>query len=108
MKQSKNLYLPRLHPMTTISDLVAASSHYTLRTVAHCGDLEHHLGKYVDNTISKAEILVMIGPEGDFTQTEVSTLTKAGFAEVNLGPSRLRTETAGVVAASIISTKYFG
>ncbi len=46
---------------------------------------------------------VLIGPEGDFTPDEVNTAVASGFVPVSLGTSRLRTETAGVVACHILN-----
>lgn len=50
----------------------------------------------------EGEALVLIGPEGDFTPAEVDAALGAGFRPVRLGPSRLRSETAGVVAAAVL------
>ena len=50
----------------------------------------------------KKEVLILIGPEGDFTLEEISLAESNGFSGVNLGSSRLRTETAGIVAAHTI------
>ena len=47
-------------------------------------------------------IVVLIGPEGDFSEQEISEALKNGFVPVSLGESRLRTETAGVVACHTI------
>ena len=49
--------------------------------------------------------LIIIGPEGDFSPSEITTAINNGFTPVSLGQSRLRTETAGVVAAQIISDR---
>jgi len=46
--------------------------------------------------------LILIGPEGDFTQKEVEAALAAGYLPVSLGPNRLRTETAGIVAATLL------
>ena len=46
--------------------------------------------------------LILIGPEGDFTSKEVETALAAGYLPVSLGQNRLRTETAGVVAATLL------
>ena len=48
------------------------------------------------------DAVILIGPEGDFSKKEVETATMAGFIPVNLGTSRLRTETAGIVACHTI------
>ena len=52
-----------------------------------------------EHGVAKPEIAILIGPEGDFSREEVELAVKAGFVPVHLGASRLRTETAGLVAA---------
>ncbi len=104
MKQSKNLRLPTLHDIQDIAEVVSHASDSTLY-VAHCADVEEHLAKQLIKT-SPEDITIFIGPEGDFTTQEVDLLLGAGAKEVNLGTSRLRTETAAVVGASIVATVY--
>ncbi|MBM3440998.1 MAG: RNA methyltransferase, partial [Bacteroidetes bacterium] len=48
------------------------------------------------------EVALLIGPEGDFTNAEIEQALKAGFKAVTLGENRLRTETAGVAAATLL------
>jgi 16S rRNA (uracil1498-N3)-methyltransferase len=49
------------------------------------------------------DIIILIGAEGDFTEKEVQAATVAGFAPISLGNTRLRTETAGLVAATMVA-----
>jgi 16S rRNA (uracil1498-N3)-methyltransferase len=51
------------------------------------------------------EVSILIGPEGDFTDDEVKTAIARGYQTVNLGNSRLRTETAGIVALTLLNNK---
>ena len=97
MKQSKQFYLPVIHEAIKLKDLLQQSSDNE-RFVAHCGDVESHLLPLLS---PEKKTLVLIGPEGDFTGNEIATLLEHKFKEVNLGPTRLRTETAGVTAAFI-------
>ena len=46
--------------------------------------------------------LILIGPEGDFTKSEIESAIENGFTPVNLGETRLRTETSGIVAATLL------
>jgi 16S rRNA (uracil1498-N3)-methyltransferase len=69
--------------------------------IAYCNDdstqlLSHQYEKGSD-------CVILIGPEGDFTPTEVGTAFALGFKGVSLGKSRLRTETAGVVACHTVN-----
>ena len=95
MKQSKKAYLPQLNEMTTFGKWVETMTGNN-RYIAHCGGGDRLSLKtaclFGQNTI------IAIGPEGDFSMLEVSQAVMLGFKGVNLGTSRLRTETAGVVA----------
>ena len=54
------------------------------------------------------EIVVLIGPEGDFSREEVALALECGFRPVHLGPSRLRTETAALAAVTAVYFHYCG
>ena len=94
-KQSVKAYFPTLNPICTFNDLIKnhqAQSKY----IAHCYDADK---KLLQNEIAKStDILILIGPEGDFSREEVEKAISAGFNPISLGESRLRTETAGIVA----------
>lgn len=59
-----------------------------------------------DISVEMPEILVLIGPEGDFSREEVALALECGFRPVHLGPSRLRTETAALTAVSAVYFRY--
>ena len=70
--------------------------------IAHCqkGDkIPLNQVSNIDN-----EVLIMIGPEGDFSQLEIENAQNQFFTEITLGSQRLRTETAGLLACSKIAT----
>ncbi len=98
MKQSKNLYLPVIHSLKSIKEVLEVP--YTNRFVAHCMGPVSHLKAHAPFTESA---LVFIGPEGDFTPEEVGTLESQNVKAISLGPSRLRTETAGVYAVTVLN-----
>jgi 16S rRNA (uracil1498-N3)-methyltransferase len=52
--------------------------------------------------ISKGDQIILIGPEGDFTKDEVKSALKNNYIPISLGETRLRTETAGIVAAVLL------
>ena len=54
------------------------------------------------------EIVILIGPEGDFSREEVALALECGFRPVHLGPSRLRTETAALAAVAAVYFHYCG
>ncbi len=98
MKQSLKAYLPKLNPLTSFNELIL-ERRYENRYIAHCYDGEKI---HLKNTIKKGDdILILVGPEGDFSLEEVEQAKENGFMEVSLGMARLRTETAGVVACHI-------
>ncbi len=98
MKQSLKAYLPKLNPITNFNELISDKK-YKNRYIAHCNEGDKvHLKK---SMIPGGDVLVLIGPEGDFSPEEVGLAIKNGFTEVTLGDARLRTETAGVVACTI-------
>ncbi len=100
MKQSLKAYLPKLNKLTTFKDLVS-SSKTEHRFIAHCyQDSKNHIK---NESLKSNEVLVLIGPEGDFSPEEVAFAIQRGFKEITLGDSRLRTETAGIVACHIVN-----
>ena len=95
MKQSLKAYLPQLDELTKFNDFI--SQPFTgQKFIAHCEEQHRELLK---NAIKlDGNYLILIGPEGDFSSEEIRMAIDAGFIPVRLGDSRLRTETAGVVA----------
>lgn len=99
-KQSLRYTLPRLNPIQRVEDLIATSV-AEARLIAHCEPGEKStLNELVDG---KEDILVLIGPEGDFSPREIELALESGFQGLSLGSGRLRTETAGIVVCSNLS-----
>jgi 16S rRNA (uracil1498-N3)-methyltransferase len=98
MKQSEKAYLPRLNPLTSFNVFIR-SNRSARKFIAHC----HPGGKpHLKNELkNENDTLVVIGPEGDFSETEIEDAKMQEFREISLGSSRLRTETAGIVACLI-------
>lgn len=99
MKQSLKAWLPRLHPATTFRDFVTSENNGQ-RYIAHCDGEERTLLKAIYPKGDAVQIL--IGPEGDFSPTEIELANAHGFQPITLGESRLRTETAALVALQTI------
>lgn len=99
-KQSIKAYFPILNPTCTFDEFLR--KHTTgNRFIAHCYDQDKRLLKNeVQNT---KDIVIIIGPEGDFSIEEVENAINQGFVPVSLGKSRLRTETAALVACNTVS-----
>ena len=100
MKQSQKAALPVLNPVPRLRALIAAGFDGD-RFIAHCepGDKTH----LQDALVAGHNALVLIGPEGDFSPSEIRAALDAGFRPVSLGPSRLRTETAALAAVHIMN-----
>lgn len=99
MKQSLKAYMPRMNPMADFARFVAGRPE-TCKFIAHCRAGEK---KRLDEVYEPGnDVVILIGPEGDFSEEEVALAEKAGFVAVTLGTSRLRTETAGIVACHSI------
>ncbi len=97
MKQSLRLWLPTLNPQISFKNFFSHDSRLTTQNfIAHCQS--HNLPSLQSLYKRGENVLIMIGPEGDFTTEEIDNAKSNGFSEVTLGKSRLRTETAGIVA----------
>ncbi len=100
MKQSLKAYLPQLGELVPLRDFLK----HTLpghNYIAHLVEGERQLLQRV--APPGGAYCVLIGPEGDFTPGEVAAALERGFVPVSLGESRLRTETAGIVACHILN-----
>lgn len=95
MKQSVKAFMPKLNPLTKFVDFVKESVEAE-KYIAHCYDKPKTALK--DVATQGTSSIVMIGPEGDFSEEEVALAEANGFQAVALGKERLRTETAGIVA----------
>ena len=97
-KQSLRAYFPILNPAVSFTDFIKSTT-VKQRYIAHC--LEHNQAHLKDLVPPNKNVLILIGPEGDFTLDEINLAQASGFESVNLGNTRLRTETAAVVACHI-------
>ena len=101
VKQSLKAYHPTLDELTPLRKLIAADFEGQ-KFIAHCDSSFDEKGfkrEYLPAIIKKNEnILILIGPEGDFSPGEINFALENGFQPITLGEQRLRTETAAVVA----------
>lgn len=99
MKQSLKAYKPILNPMTKISQLIDNAKEEN-KLICYCqGDDRQYIK---DVCPKKSSYLILIGPEGDFSQKEVDLALGKGFKTISLGEQRLRTETAALYSISNI------
>ena len=100
MKQSLKATLPVIHEATSFRELVTRTF-LGAKFIAHCYPQNQ---KHLKEAYQKGEnALILIGPEGDFSEQEIKLALAHGFQPVTFGESRLRTETAGLVACHIIN-----
>lgn len=100
IKQSLKARLPKLNEMIDFDKFIAQE--FTgQKFIAHCYEGEKPLLKNVLK--SGEDALVLIGPEGDFSEEEVTRAIEKGFRPISLGKSRLRTETAALMAVIMIN-----
>lgn len=100
IKQSLKARLPILHDMTSFVQFVSQPFNGQ-KYIAHC--YKNQRQELRDVLVPGEDAVVLIGPEGDFSEEEVSLALSKGFTPVSLGPSRLRTETAALVAVHTLN-----
>ena len=105
MKQSLKATLPLLDEMTPLAQVLAEPFEGT-RCIAYCDEQLPRGQRLTLTGVYRPgqDVMVLIGPEGDFSPEEVQAARDAGFMPVTLGESRLRTETAGMMAVAAIHT----
>jgi 16S rRNA (uracil1498-N3)-methyltransferase len=102
LKQSGNLFLPEIDELTSYKDFICNQSNHNQRFIAHCDNDNQkiELKKTLD---TRKNVVILVGPEGDFTTEEINLAKQNNFTPVSLGESRLRTETAGIVACHTVN-----
>ena len=100
VKQSIKAYKPKLNELTKYKDFISQKSD-CVKYIAHCEENKKTLLK--SSYKKETNTIILIGPEGDFSPEEIKLAKENKFTEISLGESRLRTETAGVVACHTIN-----
>ncbi|MFT4600539.1 MAG: 16S rRNA (uracil1498-N3)-methyltransferase [Arenicella sp.] len=97
LKQSGNRFLPHIHEMISFKEMISKDYGEAVKLIAHCED--DNSKKTIENTLKvNQSSIILIGPEGDFSPEEINLAKENGFTPISLGKSRLRTETAGILA----------
>src|SRR5277367_4704754 len=112
-KQCGNPWLPEIGPVTPASAFIASAKGYDLMLIASLQPGAKPLRSVLEqfraaHGRAPANVLWLIGPEGDFTQAEMSLSRASGFEPITLGPRVLRCETAAVYALSVLSYELSG
>jgi 16S rRNA (uracil1498-N3)-methyltransferase len=99
MKQAIVPYLPVLHELTNYNEFIhSITGSKSNLFIAHCQESEKKM--LINSLTPRSDVIILIGPEGDFSPGEIKLATTNKFIPVSLGPNRLRTETAGIVACN--------
>lgn len=100
-KQSLKAYMPKLNNAISFSEFLTTIPLSKINCIAHCEETKKQSLK--DILKPAQDTLLLIGPEGDFSVGEIEQAVNAGFIPVTLGASRLRTETAAIVACHSVA-----
>ena len=100
MKQSLKFTLPKLNAPVKFNEFIQQDFDGT-RCIAHCEDQDKNLLKKV--VVPSEKVTLLIGPEGDFSTDEIQKALAKKWTPISLGESRLRTETAALVAVNLVS-----
>ncbi len=101
MLQSQQCWMPVLHEPVEFPKAIQLGP-FQKKFIAHCLPQQKQALPHYSPIITDYSSLILIGPEGDFTPDEIQSAIKNNFLPVTLGATRLRTETAGIVAAALL------
>ena len=104
-KQSLKASIPELSDTTSVREFIESTAGTdALKMIAYCfevGQQRYSIREVLENNDAK-EVIVLIGPEGDFSREEADAALAAGYVPVHIGESRLRTETAALASVSMV------
>ncbi len=101
VKQSLNTYFPVINEPVTFSEFLQKNQS-TQKFIAHCEEGKERFSLKSQVEIN-SEVIILIGPEGDFSPQEIEQALQNDWKPVSLGQSRLRTETAAIVACHTVA-----
>ena len=105
MLQSQQCWVPILNDPHSFNELINQNREGK-KFIAHClPEVKQQLSEIIHHSLFTihSHSLILIGPEGDFTEKEIQSSLEKNFTPVALGNTRLRTETAGIVAATLLA-----
>ena len=105
-KQSLKGAVPEVAEPVSVSTFIENAPKDALRLIAYCFEGEKVSIRQALAASDAKDVVVLIGPEGDFSPKEVAAAMKAGFKPVHLGDSRLRTETAALASAMSVYLRH--
>ena len=103
MKQSLKAYIPKINDVISVNDFIMYNQNSS-KFICHLdNDDRRDVFYYKDDIKKYKNVSILIGPEGDFSASEIELAVDNDFLCVTLGNSRLRTETAGIVACHLFN-----
>lgn len=103
MLQSQQCYLPKLEqPVALKKAFFESNKEVAQKLIAHCIEDKERLS-LLKALMPEKDTVVLIGPEGDFTENEIGECLENGYKPIVLGPNRLRTETAGLYVCTVFN-----
>jgi 16S rRNA (uracil1498-N3)-methyltransferase len=101
MKQCGRSWLPRIQPLTAFESMLDRAGGYALRLIPHeKTEQSQFIGSVLQHHPDALSALIVIGPEGGFSEEEMRLANEKGLVPISLGPRRLRAETAAISALS--------
>lgn len=98
-KQSLKAFIPKINNFISYKEFIkGVKDSYNGKYLCWVSDDNHH---FLEMAQKGTDLLILIGPEGDFSEQEIQLALENDFIAVGLGESRLRTETAGVIACHL-------
>ena len=101
-KQCKRGVIPKIHMPLTFDEMLTTMGDYDLAIILYENEENNGIKAILQHSTSIKRVAIIIGPEGGFEKKEIEASKKAAVIPVSLGPRILRTETAGLVALSIV------
>jgi len=98
MIQSQQAWLPSLSEPIALNAFMQQQK-ASVNLIAHCESSDK---KNIKEIVALEDVNLLIGPEGDFSSSEIATAISNNYTPIQLGPTRLRTETAGIFALSVL------
>jgi len=102
MKQSLRTRLPEIRPPMGFEEMLEGVSGFDLALMAALSNDAMPLNRALDEGASRRRILILVGPEGGFSASEIDRARSAGVRPITLGPRRLRAETAAIVVLAMV------